>query len=153
MVSLQKLVQSQCPVIPEKYDYLSLMHSTDAGKQLLVLLGKAERKINNIRGCLWLSASHCFMGSTEKVSSPSVGGSGVASRRIFLFSPCAAPVKWQEGTYIFLYHFFFFFFFLAVLGLLCCTRAFSSCGERGLLFIVVRGLLIAVASLIAEHGL
>ena len=33
-----------------------------------------------------------------------------------------------------------------------CT-AFSSCGERGLLFVVVRRLLIAVASLVAEHGL
>ena len=30
---------------------------------------------------------------------------------------------------------------------------FSSCGERGLLFVVVRGLLIAVASLVMEHGL
>ena len=30
---------------------------------------------------------------------------------------------------------------------------FSSCGERGLLFIAVHGLLIAVASLVAEHGL
>ena len=29
--------------------------------------------------------------------------------------------------------------------------AFSSCGERGLLFIVAHGLLIAVASLVAEH--
>ena len=47
----------------------------------------------------------------------------------------------------------FFFFFLAVLGLHCCAWAFSSCGERGLLFIVVRGLLIAVASLVAEHRL
>ena len=46
-----------------------------------------------------------------------------------------------------------FFFFLAVLGLRCCVWAFSSCGEWGLLFIVVRGLLIAVASLAAEHRL
>ena len=30
---------------------------------------------------------------------------------------------------------------------------FSSCGERGLLFVVVHGLLTAVASLVAEHGL
>ena len=30
---------------------------------------------------------------------------------------------------------------------------FSSCGEPGLLFVVVCGLLIAVASLVAEHGL
>ena len=52
---------------------------------------------------------------------------------------------------------FFFFFniylFLAVLGLCCCVWAFSSCSERGLLFVVVHGLLIAVASLVAEHGL
>ena len=32
-------------------------------------------------------------------------------------------------------------------------RAFSSCGERGLLFVAVGVLLIAVASLVAEHGL
>ena len=42
---------------------------------------------------------------------------------------------------------------MAVLGLHCCTRAFSSCGERELLFIAVRGLLIVVASLVVEHGL
>ena len=35
---------------------------------------------------------------------------------------------------------------MAVLGLRCCTWACSSCGERGLLFVAVRGLLIAVAS-------
>ena len=43
------------------------------------------------------------------------------------------------------------FLFLAALGLRCCTRAFSSCGERGLLFVVVRGLLTAVASLVGEN--
>ena len=54
-----------------------------------------------------------------------------------------------------LYSFFFFFnyLFLAALGLCCCVWAFSSCGERGLLVIVVHVLLIAVASLVAEHGL
>ena len=55
-----------------------------------------------------------------------------------------------------LYFAFTFFFlinlFLAALGLCCCAWAFSSCGERGLLFIVVRGLLIVVASLAVEHG-
>ena len=44
------------------------------------------------------------------------------------------------------------FVWLVVLGLCYCTRAFSSCGEQGLFFIVVRRLLIAVASLVAEHG-
>ena len=42
---------------------------------------------------------------------------------------------------------------MAALGLHCCPRAFSSCGEQGLLFVVVSGLLIAVASLVVEHRL
>ena len=42
---------------------------------------------------------------------------------------------------------------MTVLGLHYCTQAFSSCGKWGLLFLVVRGLLIAVASLVSEHGL
>ena len=56
-------------------------------------------------------------------------------------------------------HSFFFFFvnlfiylFLAALGLRCRAWAFSSCSEPGLLFVVAHGLLIAVASLVAEHG-
>ena len=47
----------------------------------------------------------------------------------------------------------FIYLFMAALGLRCWVQAFSSCSERGLLFVVVRGLLIAVASLVAEHGL
>ena len=39
------------------------------------------------------------------------------------------------------------------MGLCCCARAFSSCGERELLFVEERGLLTAVTSLVAEHGL
>ena len=39
------------------------------------------------------------------------------------------------------------------LGLGCCAWAFSSCGEWGLLFVEVCGLLIVVGSLVAEHGL
>ena len=48
---------------------------------------------------------------------------------------------------------FFVYLFLAALGLYCGTWAFSHCSERGLLFVAVRGLLMAVASLVAEHGL
>ena len=48
---------------------------------------------------------------------------------------------------------FFFFFFLSALGLCCCAQAFSSGSEWGLLFVAVHGLLIVVASLVAEHGL
>ena len=41
----------------------------------------------------------------------------------------------------------FIYLFLAALGLRYCVRAFSSCSERGLLFVAVRGLLIVVACL------
>ena len=37
----------------------------------------------------------------------------------------------------------FIYVFLASLGLCCCLLAFSSCGERRLLFIVVYRLLVA----------
>ena len=49
--------------------------------------------------------------------------------------------------------FFSVFLFCFVLGLRCCARAFFSCGERGLFFVVVRGLLVVAAPLVAEHGL
>ena len=42
---------------------------------------------------------------------------------------------------------------MAALGLRCCMGAFSSYSEWGLLFVTVCGLLIAVASLVAENGL
>ena len=59
-----------------------------------------------------------------------------------------------EMLYLFIYLFIYFIYLvLAALGLRCCTQAFSSCGERGLLFVVVCGLLSAVASLVAEQGL
>ena len=40
---------------------------------------------------------------------------------------------------------------LAALGLGCCSQAFSSCSERGLLSNCGAGLLTAVASVV-EHG-
>ena len=40
-----------------------------------------------------------------------------------------------------------------MLGLRFCVRAFSSCGERGPLFIAVRGPLTIAASLVVEHKL
>ena len=47
----------------------------------------------------------------------------------------------------------FIYLFLAALGLRCCARAFSSCGKQGLLFFVVRRLLIVMASHVAEQWL
>ena len=48
---------------------------------------------------------------------------------------------------------YFLIYLLAALGLHCCLQAFSSCVKQGLLFVEVHGLLIAVASLVAEHRL
>ena len=47
----------------------------------------------------------------------------------------------------------FIYLFLAVLGLRFCARAFSSCGERGPLFIAVRRPLTVAASPVPEHRL
>ena len=49
--------------------------------------------------------------------------------------------------FLFFYKFIYLFIF-AVLGLRFCVRAFSSCGERGPLFIAVRGPLAIAASLV-----
>ena len=42
---------------------------------------------------------------------------------------------------------------MAVLDLRFCARSFSSCGERGPLFIAMHGPLTIAASLVAEHRL
>ena len=54
---------------------------------------------------------------------------------------------------LFVDFFFKFLYFLAALGFCCWAQAFSSCGKQGLLFVAARGFLIAVASLVAKHGL
>ena len=68
-------------------------------------------------------------------------------------APEASLIPVQVLFFFFYKFIYFIYLFLAVLGLHCCVRAFSSCGEQGLLFVVVRGLLIAVASLVTEHRL
>ena len=76
--------------------------------------------------------------------------------------PCL--IQSQHLLYIYIYIFFnkdlffnkflkFIYLFMAVLGLRFCARAFSSCGKRGPLFIVVRGPHTIAVSLVAEHRL
>ena len=62
--------------------------------------------------------------------------------------PRRGDLSWMD--LIILYLFIYLFIYL---GLRCCAQAFSSCGEWGLLFVAVHSLLIAVASLVVEHGL
>ena len=58
-----------------------------------------------------------------------------------------------QGFFFLVKIYLFIYLFFAVLVLSCYARAFSSCGEWELLFVAVHGLLIAVASLVVEHGL
>ena len=60
----------------------------------------------------------------------------------WLFSCCFA--KWKF-SFTFLKK-FIIYLFLAALGLRGCARASSSCGEWGLLFVAVHGLLITLSS-------
>ena len=54
---------------------------------------------------------------------------------------------WSDSFYLFVC------LFVAALGSLAAHELFSGCDEQGLLFVAVGRLLIAVASLVAEHGL
>ena len=57
-------------------------------------------------------------------------------------------------NFIFINLFIYFIYFIfGCIGSSCWVQAFSSCGEQGLLFIVVRGLLIVVASLVGARAL
>ena len=56
-----------------------------------------------------------------------------------------SPLNTSAWSFVFFFFFFFFYFiffnlFFAALGLCCCAWVFSSCGERGLLFVAVHGL-------------
>ena len=94
-----------------------------------------------LKECLY----HCWSGSCGIRSHP-------------VFTPCI-----YQTLLLQLFLFFFFFFkhtsfysfifkdlFLAALGL-SCVWAFSSWVTWGLLFVAVHGLLIIIASLVAEH--
>ena len=59
----------------------------------------------------------------------------------------------QEKQIRFHVLFFNYLLFLVSMSLRCCVWAFSSCGEKGLSFVVVCGLVTGVASLVSEHRL
>ena len=66
---------------------------------------------------------------------------GVSQHHLCLAETQRQAEEWESFNLIFIY------LFMAVLGLSFCARAFSTCGERGPLFIAVRGPLIVAASL------
>ena len=63
------------------------------------------------------------------------------------------PCIGRRILFIFFFINLFMYLFLAALGLHCCAWSFSSGGEQGLLFVMARGLLVLVTSLVVEHGL
>ena len=75
----------------------------------------------------------------------------------FTYNHCFSPLQQLLRAQIILSFFFFYFIYLFNFRLrwvfVAALRLFSSCSERGLLLAVVHRLLIAVASLVAEHGL
>ena len=69
------------------------------------------------------------------------------------------PKYYQHRSFFSCCWFFFFlsllkyiYLFLAMLGAPCFVQAFSSCDKQRILFIVMLGLSIVVASFVAEHG-
>ena len=73
---------------------------------------------------------------------------------IYIFSlPPFLSLSLSLPVCVCIFLFFFIFLFLAVLGLRFRVKAFSSCGERGPLFIAVRGPLTIAASVVGEHRL
>ena len=54
--------------------------------------------------------------------------------------------------FFFFYKFYLFYFWLCWV-LVAAHGLFSGCGERGLLFVAVCGLLVVVTSLVMEHRL
>ena len=65
---------------------------------------------------------------------------------------CWAPGGPNRSSFFFFFFFNLFYFWLRWV-FVAARGLFSSCGEQGLLFVAVRGLLIAVASPVAKHGL
>ena len=68
-------------------------------------------------------------------------------------SPYVPPAIYETLSIEFFFINLFYLFIFGCIGSLLMHMALSSCGKWGLLFVAVCGLLIAVASLVAEHRL
>ena len=98
--------------------------------------------IQHVAFCVWLLSLSMFSRFIHVV---------VCIGTSFLYMVEFYIIIWIHHIF-FMFIYLFIYLFLAVLGLCCCARAFSSCGEWGLLLVAVCGLLIVMASLV-EHRL
>ena len=78
---------------------------------------------------------------------------GAERERENMSKPLCQPSLGSERFILFLNIFIYLLYFWLRWVLVAVSGLFSSCGERGLLFVAVRRLLIVVASLVVEHGL
>ena len=91
---------------------------------------------------------HAFYVNPIKLKAQLATRDSVPCSSLFYFSSL------PSAFFFFLINLFIYLYlFLAVLGLRFCARAFSSCEERGPLFIAVRGPVTVAASPVAEHRL
>ena len=72
---------------------------------------------------------------------------------ILVLTACYTELQLVENRNLDMNAFFLFTCLFLALSLCCCEQTFSSRSEQGLLFIVVRGLLTPVTSLVMEHRL
>ena len=70
------------------------------------------------------------------------------------FSSCFSPIQSPHSSQMIFFFFFkdTFIYFLAVVGLCCCTQAFSNDRKQGLLFIVVWGFSLQWLLLLQSTG-
>ena len=80
-------------------------------------------------------------------------GLSCATRDLFFFRCSQSRSLFFFLRFILFIYLFIYLFYWLRWVFHCCVLAFSSCSERGLLFVAVRGLFIAVASLVVEHRL
>ena len=105
--------------------------------------------------CFFKSPALCFWGLSKQIHDALLRSFGLTIPQLVI-QVCTLPVymwKVSMGSFFFFQSFYLLYLFLAALGFHCCAWAFSSCSERGLLFVAVHGLLTAVASIVAEQGL
>ena len=72
--------------------------------------------------------------------------------RLYCCTETTSHQSFMSSMYCFLFKIKKTYLCLATLGSHCCVQAFSSCGQPGLLFVAVLGLLIAVPS-VEKHRL
>ena len=130
----------------------SSLRCTGFSLQWLLLLRSTSSRPAGFSSCgvraqqLWLTGSRAQAQQLWRTGLAAPWHVGSSWTRTRTCVPCTG--RW---ILFFFNKFIYLFLFLAALGRRCCMRASSRCGERGLLFVAACGLLIAVASLVAEH--